>query len=342
MKRRSIKKQGVSLQEQINNNDEVITSLLDNKQPFLLKQPAIMNVDLVEWLRGNQQDIQMKLRKAGAILFRGFNIDSKEKFKELVDVVVGTPIDYTFRTSPRNLVHQKVYQSTVYPSDRKIRLHNESSYDNVVGKKIIFGCLINAETGGETPIADTRKVVTNLSDELRDKFQNLGVMYRRRFNPGIGMDWREAFQENDIDVVKKICLNKGMEFNYDETTDVLDLKWRKKAIVTHPDTAEQTWFNHAFFFNKYAFVEEAGMGYEDPLDESLLVYSSFFGDGSEITLDEYLELKKAYDKATFEFPWKVGDVLLLDNLSTAHARNSYKGDRQIVVSIGDSLTIENL
>ena len=35
------------------------------------------------------------------------------------------------------------------------------------------------------------------------------------------------------------------------------------------------------------------------------------------------------------FTWREGDMVTLDNMLTAHARDSYVGPRKIVVALGD-------
>ena len=88
--------------------------------------------------------------------------------------------------------------------------------------------------------------------------------------------------------------------------------------------------NHAFFFHKLSYSHSLLDIIES--DEEL-PFLTFFGDGSEISEDEYLEMKNAYDKAKVEFSWEKGDLLLIDNYLVSHSRNSYTGDREILVSI---------
>jgi alpha-ketoglutarate-dependent taurine dioxygenase len=68
----------------------------------------------------------------------------------------------------------------------------------------------------------------------------------------------------------------------------------------------------------------------------------FYGDGSPIE-DEVMDaICAAYQKAEVCFPWNTGDILLLDNLMIAHARNPYQGERKIYVSMGNMMTLQDL
>jgi len=41
------------------------------------------------------------------------------------------------------------------------------------------------------------------------------------------------------------------------------------------------------------------------------------------------------------FPWETHDVLLLDNMLVCHGRKPYKGERTILVAMGDQLARRN-
>ena len=44
----------------------------------------------------------------------------------------------------------------------------------------------------------------------------------------------------------------------------------------------------------------------------------------------------------FGVAWQPGDILILDNILTAHGRNAYTGDRQLLVAMGDMLSYDEL
>ena len=47
------------------------------------------------------------------------------------------------------------------------------------------------------------------------------------------------------------------------------------------------------------------------------------------------EILGIYRELEVSYPWQRGDVLLLDNMLTAHARNAYTGVRKLLVTMGE-------
>jgi hypothetical protein len=142
--------------------------------------------DLSPWIVQNKSSFEADLNKNGAILFRGFGIDSLEKFNSFMQAFDTAPLPYMFRSSPRKEISKEIkniYHSTTYPNHQSIHLHNESSYSRVYGMKIIFCCIIPAVEGGETPIADSRKVLNDINEELLLKFRKHGIKYTRHLFP---------------------------------------------------------------------------------------------------------------------------------------------------------------
>ena len=49
------------------------------------------------------------------------------------------------------------------------------------------------------------------------------------------------------------------------------------------------------------------------------------------------EIGEIYSRADVRFPWREGDVLMLDNMLVAHARLPFTGARKIVVAMGEMI-----
>jgi hypothetical protein len=98
------------------------------------------------------------------------------------------------------------------------------------------------------------------------------------------------------------------------------------------------WFNHATFFHvstldarlRQTLLQQ----YENDED---LPTNTYYGDGTPIEPEVLDLLRGAYRKETVLFPWKRGDLLLLDNMLAAHGRTSYKGERSILVGMSESI-----
>ena len=62
-----------------------------------------------------------------------------------------------------------------------------------------------------------------------------------------------------------------------------------------------------------------------------LPFTTSFGDGSPCTAADVDTINAAYDRATVHVRWRAGDVLVLDNLRTAHSMEAYTGERRMAV-----------
>ncbi|OON65265.1 TauD/TfdA family dioxygenase [Hymenobacter sp. CRA2] len=295
----------------------------------LVVSPKTAGLIAGEWVKENEELVNQKLNEHGALLLRGFHVDTVEKFQQFIGAFKATPLQYRQRSSPRFEVAENVYHSTTYPADQHINMHSENSYAPQWAMRITFCCIQPAEQQGETPIADNRKVLRLIDPIIREKFQTKGVQYVRNMSAGIGLPWQEVFQTTDRQVVEEECHNGGMAFRW-AGADSLSLSWEHQAIYDHPYTQEPVWFNHAFFFNKYALPAEVQASFAA---DGELPFHTRYGDGSEISAAEIDNIRQAYEQATVRFPWQKGDVLLLDNMLMSHGRSPYKGSRQIIVSM---------
>jgi len=305
-----------------------ITPLANGLGYPLMITPTVPGVSLLQWLQQHTGEVQQRLQETGALLFRDFEINGLADFHSFAAIIGGPPMDYMDQSSPRSRLADKVYTSTDQPSSQHINMHNELSYSRHWPLQIIFHCMQLQCTGGETPICDSRRVLAQLSPATRRRFEEKGIMYYRNLQEGFGLSWQDVYQTNDPEAVAAYCRLHNIRFSW-KSEQQLQTWWVKPAIVKHPVTGEPLWFNHGLFFNERSLAGHIREG----ISAEELPFNTFYGDGSPIEPEVIEEIANAYAAAKVVFPWKKGDILLLDNMLMSHGRNPYDGARKIVVSM---------
>jgi alpha-ketoglutarate-dependent taurine dioxygenase len=305
----------------------------------LLISPRVQGLDLTAWAAGQRTFIAESLLRHAGILFRGFTVERPDQLEAIIHAVSGEALEYRERSSPRSNVEGRIYTSTDYPPSYPIFLHNENSYQSVWPLKIFFFCQQPAATGGETPIADCRRVLAGIHPEVRDRFVAKGWMYVRNFGDGLGLDWRTVFQTSDKEAVAEHCRRTGIEVEW-KADDRLRTRAVRPAMTPHPRTGEPLWFNHATFFHVSSLPQEIREALLAEFQNEELPANTYYGDGSPIEPATLDHLRELYDRETVRFPWQKGDVLLLDNMMAAHGRAPYSGARKILVGMAEPVSRE--
>lgn len=310
------------------------TSRLEPNQDLpLIIEPAVPGAGLASWVRDRREMINEMLLGYGALLFRNFRERSTEEFQECAQALSLDLLDYSERSSPRSQVQGRVYTSTEYPADQVIYLHNENSYQRAWPLKILFFCVTAPEEGGETPIADCRKVYRRIDPEIRQRFLDKKWMVVRNFGDGFGLPWQTVFQTSSKEAVEHYCHDNGIEVEW-KSGDRLRTRAIRPAIGRHPSTGELSWFNHATFFHVSTLSPMLREALECEFDSELdYPSSSYYGDGSPIEDATMEHLRAAYAQEKVAFRWREGDLLMLDNFMVAHAREPFSGPRRIVVGM---------
>ena len=288
------------------------------------------------WGRAHRDELEALLREHGALLFRGFGLHSVARFEAFVTAISDDAPTFEEESSPRRQVSETVYTSTDHPAAQPIQFHCEYSYSARWPMKLFFGCMLPASEGGETPISDTRRVLARLRPDLVDAFRRRKVLYARRFSPEMGVPWQRAFRTEDPAQVERFCRSAAIEVTWTQD-GALRTRQVGDAIVRHPITSDELWFNHAFFFNVHAIepVEVRAALLESVAEDSLSTHT-YFGDGEPIPIDVIEEIRAAYRAAAIGFHWRRGDALLIDNMRMAHSRTPYAGSRKVVVAMTES------
>jgi len=278
-------------------------------------------------------EILETVHSAGAALLRGFDQLSVDEFASVAEIILQD-------VATDNGEHEPVEASSIvqtpvpFSHERKLLWHNENSFNHSWPLIIMFSPVVVATSGGRTPLTDSRELLKVLDPKIVDLFRERGVMYVRRFGNGIGLPWQKVFGTDG-----------RTELEYRAAADRVELEWGggetlitrsvRPAVITHPLTGELAWFGQPTHWHPACLDEETREAMIDVLGADNLPRDCRFGDGSVIANSIMEELVAAYQSIERSFDWVVGDVLIVDNVLSAHARNPYEGPRRLLVAMGD-------
>lgn len=325
----------------VSSQNLVETGPLSPGEPLpLVARPAVAGVDLVAWVQSRRDWIRGELAGRGGLLCRGFDVTSEAQLEAIVGAVGGELLHYTYRSTPRSEVSGRIYTSTEYPREQEIPLHNEMAYSRSWPMKIGFLCLVPAASGGETPIADSRRVYSAIDPAVREELAARGVTYVRNYGEGIDLPWQNVFQTDDRAQVEAFCRRAGIELEWKDG-DRLRTRQVCPAVAEHPVTGEAVWFNQAHLFHVSSLNPEVRASLLAEFAPEELPRHACFGDGGPIPDEMLAAVRAALRSVEVVFPWQQGDVLLLDNMLTAHGRRPFAGPRRVVVGMAEPHGVES-
>lgn len=293
--------------------------------------------DLAALIAGHKTAVEECLLEHGAVLFRGFDVASVEHFERVGDELSPRKLGYLYRSTPRSTVGKGVFTTTEYPPDQEIVLHCENAYQREWPLRVAFCCLVAPTDGGQTPIADMRRVQAAIGEELMDRFESRRVRYVRHYRPHIDIPWEVVFQTSDRAEVAAYCEAHGIEHEWLDA-NTLRTAQTNQGTARHPVTGERVFFNQAHLFHVSTLGAEVVTSLVNLFGRDRLPRNAYFGDGGEITLEDLERVRQAFAGASVDFAWRPGDVLLLDNMQVAHGRRPFSGPRRVVASLLDSYT----
>ncbi len=306
--------------------------VLPGKTFPLLVEPAVEGLDLVRWAGGRLDWIESRLRQHGALLLRGFALGAVSRFEEFA-LAVCPDLFGEYGDLPSEQGGDKIYRSTPYPSSKTILFHNESSHQHRWPLKQMFYCVQPSTHGGETPIVDCRQLYRVLPRELVRGFAEKRLRYVRNFTEGLDVSWQDFFRTAERSVVEDYCRRAGIACEW--TASGLRTHQPAVAVARHPRTGEMVFFNQLQLHHVACLEPELREALGALFPEEDFPRNVYYGDGSRIEDSVMAEILAAYWANSMSLPWQAGDILLVDNMMTAHARNPYVGPRKIVVAMGE-------
>jgi alpha-ketoglutarate-dependent taurine dioxygenase len=243
--------------------------------------------------------------------------------------------------APRQAYSDGVYSSATWPANQPMCMHHELSYTLDVPSMMLFACLTPPTAGGATAVADSQSVLDALPSELIEQFLRHGWMLTRSFNNEIGASVAEAFGTDVPDAVAGYCQANAIDFEWQPDGD-LRTQQRRSAVVRHPDTGARCWFNQVAFLNKWTIDPEVREYMIDMYGHEGLPFDTRFGNGDPISEDVVALLNQVYEQHTVREPWQAGDLMLVDNIRTAHSREAFEGPREVLVGMADPVRISEV
>ncbi|MEV5161093.1 amino acid adenylation domain-containing protein [Streptomyces sp. NPDC053728] len=276
------------------------------------------------------------LAASGAVMLRGVGARTPADVARVAAALGIAPLTEREGFAPRTALAPGVYSGSHWPAEDPMCMHHELSHAATVPGTLLFACL-TAPTGGRTTVADSQQVLAALPPGLTAPFAEHGWLLRRAYHD-VGLSWPEAFGSTDRSSVDAYCARAAVGHTWLPDGSLVT-RQRRAAVVAHPRTKVPGWFNQIAFLNGRT-LEPAIRDYlTDVYGPDGLPFDTAAGDGTPVTADTVERINAVYDRFTVGEPWQAGDVLLVDNIRTAHAREPYEGGREIAVVLGDAVRL---
>lgn len=300
---------------------------------------VVADPDVDAWLISDARRIHALLLEKGAVLVRGLPILASKKLEKVLTSLFGAPLlEYRHGSTPRTQIRGHIYTSTEYPPTETIPLHNENAYTRRWPMQIAFYCVKPADSGGETPIADSRKVYASIPERIRESFAERQLMYVRNYGD-IDLPWQEVFHTDDRRAVEEYCDENNIAYEWREKNR-LRTRQLVGAVQAHPRTQERLWFNQAHLFHISALGADARSTLEQLYGKEDLPRNVYYANGGEVDVEDLDLIRRAYNEHMMTFRWQEGDLLLLDNMLYAHGRLPYTGNRRVLVGMANEMSCD--
>jgi alpha-ketoglutarate-dependent taurine dioxygenase len=299
---------------------------------------AERNGDAPSWAAENRDALRAAVAEHGSVLVRGLGLRDAGEAAAVFERLAGGLMTEREAFAARKSYSDGVYPSANWPANQPMCMHHELSYTLEFPGLMLFACLGAPTEGGATAVADSRTVLDELPSDLVERFEREGWLLTRNYNDEIGASVAEAFGTDDRDAVESYCRANAIEFEW-QPDGGLRTRQRRSAVVRHPATGERCWFNQIAFLNEWTLDPEVREFLVEMYGAEALPFNTRFGNGDRIGEDVVQLLNEVYDANTVREPWQDGDLMLVDNVRTAHSREPFEGPREVLVGMADPVRL---
>ena len=305
-------------------------------------KPATLRVeapgDPAGWAAEHKDALRAVVAEHGAVLVRGLDLrDAAEISAVFRRLATGLMIERE-AFAARQVYADGVYSSATWPANQPMCMHHELSYRLEVPSLLLFACISAPTKGGATAVSDSPTVLDALPADLVARFERDGWLLTRSYNDEIGASLAESFGTEDRDAIESYCRANAIAFEW-QPDGGLRTWQRRSAVVQHPVTGQRCFFNQIAFLNEWTIDPEVREYLVEVYGADGLPFNTRFGTGEPLT-EEIVELiNQVYEANTVRELWQAGDLMLVDNIGTAHSREAYQGPREILVGMAEPVRL---
>jgi alpha-ketoglutarate-dependent taurine dioxygenase len=266
----------------------------------------------------------------GAVMLRGGPAESLTDLGHAAQQVLGTPVDYKFFVTPRRQLDSGFFSATDVAPARTIRFHNECSYLPIMPRFLLFVCRQPSETGGNTLLARTTEVALRLPSILLRLLVEQQLRYRWLL-PSLADTVRKLGCTNTDEAI--LMLRSLGADAYVDSRSYLHISIARPGLAHVDFDSNFAWINHMWALHHSAIPATLLDVYTRQYGKDCFPHDVCFEDGSPISDEHIAAVGKAYETCSVPVRWRAGDILVLDNLKWAHARQAYEGSRELCVQM---------
>lgn len=335
---------------------------------------------LKKWIRESQKFIKENMDLYGGIYFKGFDINSASDFESLaLEIDPNLCETHPFNCSNRAW-HTKFTCEVASPYIKQSLtpkgLHNEDSYVSFIPKIVMFSPLEPAVQGGETLVADCRKIYQYLPKKLQEKLLGKTMTNKLIMHDDVLLVNNRIPKSSEA--IKQLGETQKSKETLRISENLSQFSFEIPAIIKHESSQDPIWFNllhiapyfsynvyidtwfaykhKGGFLNKIKAISIIGLSFlkdikflleslmnRSPENQKFLseIGNYYISDGSKISFLDRIYINLAIWKSTAILPLNKGDIVILDNRLVSHGRMPFKGRRTFLTSMASRTVVES-
>ncbi|MDJ0778160.1 MAG: TauD/TfdA family dioxygenase [Gammaproteobacteria bacterium] len=272
-------------------------------------------------------EIEAGLATNRAVLLRNTGMTEVAEMAAWAEFVGAPRMEYKYGTGFRYPMGGGVLSVGTEPPHSPVEPHCEMAYWKFYPRKVLFGCESIPARGGETVIADNRRVTEDiLPTEAGRKILERGIRYIRNFSDRDRPDsipsmkhWQDNFGLEARAELRQYC--GEMEWDLLERADgSVQVSYPEEGYEYDPVSGTDLFFTSITRLGR-CFDEWPPF---DRLPSEQRPYHLTYADGGDFSAQDLATIEAVFARYSVPITWQPGDIAVLDNIAWTHARPAYE------------------